>query len=55
MKLLDSREREIIERRYGLNGYKAQTLEEVGQHFEVTRERIRQLQNIALKKMRKKL
>lgn len=55
MKLLDEREREIIERRYGLNGYKAQTLEEVGEQFGVTRERIRQLQNIALEKMRRKL
>lgn len=52
---LDEREREIIERRFGLNGRKAQTLEEVGEIFGVTRERIRQLQNIALGQMRRTL
>ena len=55
MSVLDEREREIIERRFGLNGYKPQTLEEVGELFKITRERIRQLQNIALEKMRRKL
>lgn len=53
--ILEPREREIIERRFGLNGYKPQTLEEVGELFKITRERIRQLQNIALEKMRRKL
>lgn len=52
---LDPRERDILERRYGLNGHTAQTLEEVGLVYEVTRERIRQLQNIAIKKLRKRL
>jgi len=53
--VLDKRERKIIESRFGLSGAKAKTLEEVGENFGVTRERIRQLQNIALRKMRKAL
>lgn len=53
--VLDERESAIIETRFGLNGRKAMTLEEVGREFGVTRERIRQLQNIALDKMRKTL
>lgn len=48
---LDERERLIIILRYGLDGRKERTLEEVGDRFGVTRERIRQLQNLALKKM----
>jgi RNA polymerase primary sigma factor len=50
---LDPREAEILRFRFGLDGYDELTLEEVGQKFNVTRERIRQLQNIALSKMRK--
>lgn len=52
---LDARERKIIAFRFGLGGGKERTLEEVGRKFGVTRERIRQLQNIALLKMRKAL
>ena len=51
--LLDERERRIISSRFGLDGSKPKTLEEVGEKFGVTRERIRQLQNIALMKLRK--
>lgn len=50
---LDDREAEIIRLRFGLNGDTPLTLEEVGQLFEITRERVRQLQNIALSRMRK--
>jgi RNA polymerase primary sigma factor len=50
---LEPREAEIIKWRFGLDGYDELTLEEVGQKFRVTRERVRQLQNIALSKMRK--
>jgi len=50
---LDPREAEIIKYRFGLDGYDELTLEEVGQKFRVTRERVRQLQNLALSKMRK--
>lgn len=50
---LEPREAEILRYRFGLDGYDELTLEEVGQKFKVTRERIRQLQNIALSKMRR--
>ena len=50
---LDKREAEIIRFRFGLDGHDELTLEEVGRHFNVTRERIRQLEHIALTKMRK--
>jgi RNA polymerase primary sigma factor len=52
---LDPREAEIIKLRFGLEGETALTLEEVGQRFNITRERVRQLQNMALSKMRKVL
>ena len=55
LNVLDPRERKIISFRFGLDGGRERTLEEVGQKFGVTRERIRQLQNIALLKMRKAL
>lgn len=50
---LDTREAEIIRLRFGLDGNKARTLEEVGEQFNITRERVRQLQNMALSRMRK--
>ena len=53
--LLDKRESKIIGARFGLNGKKPLTLEEISRDFGVTRERIRQLQNIALDKMRRVL
>ena len=53
--MLDEREKKIIFSRFGLDGGKAKTLEEVGKKFGVTRERIRQLQNIALMKLRRAL
>jgi RNA polymerase primary sigma factor len=53
--VLDKRERRIIDERFGLTGKTPMTLEEVGREFGVTRERIRQLQNVALAKMRKAL
>jgi RNA polymerase primary sigma factor len=53
--VLDGRERTIIFQRFGLDGAKPKTLEEVGKKFGVTRERIRQLQNIALAKLRRAL
>lgn len=52
---LDDRETRIIGARFGLDGKKPLTLEEIGVEFGVTRERIRQLQNVALAKMRKSL
>jgi RNA polymerase primary sigma factor len=53
--VLDERERRIIDGRFGLNGIKPMLLEDVGREFGVSRERIRQLQNSALLKMRKAL
>jgi len=50
--LLDKRESKIIEARFGLDGKKPMTLEEIGCDFGLTRERIRQVQNKALEKMR---
>ena len=55
LSVLDEREKKIIFSRFGLDGGKAKTLEEVGKKFGVTRERIRQLQNIALMKLRRAL
>lgn len=49
---LTDRERTIVEMRYGLNGQIPATLDDVGRHFEVTRERIRQIEAKALAKMR---
>jgi len=53
VKTLDPREAIILRARFGLDGGPQKTLEEVGQKFGVTRERVRQIQNIALKKLRK--
>ena len=50
---LDAREAEIIKLRFGLEGREELTLEEVGRKFHVTRERIRQLEYLALNKMRR--
>jgi RNA polymerase primary sigma factor len=52
LKVLDERECTIIFQRFGLDGGKPKTLEEVGKRFGITRERIRQLQNIAVAKLR---
>jgi RNA polymerase primary sigma factor len=52
---LDPREAEIIRLRFGLNGDKPLTLEEVGERFGITRERVRQLQNLTLHHMRREL
>ena len=51
--LLEPRESEIIRLRFGLDGNHPLTLEEVGEKFEITRERVRQIQMIALHKMRR--
>jgi RNA polymerase primary sigma factor len=50
--LLSERERKVLEMRYGLKDGQAHTLEEVGQAFGVTRERIRQIEAKALRKLR---
>jgi RNA polymerase primary sigma factor len=49
---LPRRDREVLELRYGLNGRRPMTLEEVGTAFGVTRERIRQIENNTLKRLK---
>jgi RNA polymerase sigma factor (sigma-70 family) len=49
---LDTREREILKLRFGLDRGEPRTLEEVGDHFELTRERIRQIEARAMSKLR---
>jgi len=55
LEVLDPRERKIISQRFGLDGAEPKTLEDVGKDFGITRERIRQLQNVALAKLRRAL
>ena len=49
---LSSRERIVIMRRFGMKGLDLETLEEIGERYGVTRERIRQIQTIAMRKLR---
>ena len=49
---LTDREQEVLRLRFGLDDGRARTLEEVGQQFKVTRERIRQIEAKALRKLR---
>ena len=49
---LDRREQDILKYRFGLKGVKEETLEDVGKRFKVTRERVRQIQNAAIEKLR---
>lgn len=51
---LEERERDILLRRYGLSGYDIHTLEQVGEAFNITRERVRQIEKKTLAKLRKK-
>jgi RNA polymerase primary sigma factor len=48
---LDDRERRVLELRYGLDGGRPRTLEEIGVIFNVTRERVRQIENQSLRKL----
>ena len=50
---LTERERQVLELRFGLKDSKTRTLEEVGKYFDVTRERIRQIEGKALSKLKK--
>lgn len=52
---LEEREAQIIKLRFGIDNEGPLTLEEVGEKFEITRERVRQLQNIAISKMRRNM
>lgn len=50
---LTDRERQVLELRFGLKDGRPRTLEEVGKYFDVTRERIRQIEGKALTKLKK--
>jgi len=50
---LNDKQRHVVESRFGINGHEAATLEEVGETIGVTRERVRQIQVEALKRLRK--
>jgi len=52
LKCLSSKEEDVIRRRFGLDGKNEQTLEEIGEIYHVTRERIRQIENTAILKIR---
>ena len=52
---LNEREVNILRRRYGLDGEQEKTLEQIGDDYGLTRERIRQIENAALKKLRKRM
>jgi RNA polymerase primary sigma factor len=52
---LDEREREILKYRFGLFGVESETLEDVGERFGITRERVRQIQKKAVEKLREML
>jgi DNA-directed RNA polymerase delta subunit len=51
--VLTDKEATVIRRRFALQGHPKQTLEKIGKHFKVTRERIRQIEGIALSKLRR--
>jgi len=53
LKSLVNREEDVIRRRFGLSGKKCETLEEIGKSYNVTRERIRQIESTAVKKIKK--
>lgn len=50
---LNGKQREVVERRFGLHGYRRLTLEQIGNEIGVTRERVRQIQIDALKNLRR--
>jgi RNA polymerase primary sigma factor len=55
LETLNPREKQILQLRFGLDDNDEQTLEELGEKFNLTRERIRQIQELALRKLRKKM
>jgi DNA-directed RNA polymerase sigma subunit (sigma70/sigma32) len=53
LRMLSSRHRDVLQRRFGLAGERPQTLEEIGTHLNLSRERIRQIEQEAMNVMRK--
>ncbi|MBU0670842.1 hypothetical protein KKF29_01640, partial [Patescibacteria group bacterium] len=52
LRKLTSKEADVLKRRFGLNENEKQTLEAIGNHYSVTRERIRQIENLSIKKIK---
>lgn len=52
LRMLTDKEADVLQRRYGLNGVVRETLEAIGASYHVTRERIRQIENLAVQKMK---
>ena len=52
LEVLNERERQVIRLRYGLDGGRTHTLEEIGEQLNVTRERVRQIEARAMEKLR---
>lgn len=52
VRILDEREKQILKLRFGLDGEEIHTLEEIGQTFNITRERVRQIEKKTLKKLK---
>ena len=52
---LSEKQRAVVERRFGLHGYRRETLEKIGREIGVTRERVRQIQLDALRNLREML
>mgnify|MGYP003954504667 FL=1 len=50
--ILSDREQEIIKMRHGLSNYEKKTLEEIGNKYSITRERVRQIENASIKKIK---
>lgn len=49
---LNEKEKDIVKRRFGLDSDRKQTLEEIGKHYGITRERVRQIENLSIKKLK---
>ena len=53
LSFLKPREMEIISKRYGLDGERPKTLKEIGQMYNISRERVRQIEDVCLRKLKK--
>ncbi|MEI6288654.1 MAG: sigma factor-like helix-turn-helix DNA-binding protein [bacterium] len=49
---LNDKERDVLKRRFGLENASKETLEEIGQHYGITRERVRQIENLSIRKLK---
>lgn len=51
LSLLSDKERDVIQRRFSLDGKQKETLDKIGKSYQITRERVRQIESVALKKL----